>query len=44
MKEKTQRARKEVAKEVADDAPTEVGTWDSDAEDDERADRGGHGR
>ena len=37
VKEKTQRVRKKVAKEVLD-APTEVGTWDGDAEDDEHAD------
>jgi hypothetical protein len=35
--EKKKSARKEVAKEV-EDAPTEVGTWDSDAEDDEHED------
>jgi hypothetical protein len=35
--EKKKSARKEVAKEVKD-APTEVGTWDSDAEDDEHED------
>jgi hypothetical protein len=35
--EKQKSARQEVAKEV-EDAPTEVGTWDSDAEDDEHED------
>jgi hypothetical protein len=37
LAEKKQSARKEVAKEVVE-APTEVGTWDSDAEDDEHGD------